>query len=142
MDRVFTLCLSAVFSTKDATGQARNSTSGLPHVGLPISASKAAPRVTLKNSRSKASQAEIEELLSQIGRDLKPWQESGVSLEMVEKAYCTEEIGESMRFQVEPTALFSPSRLYLRRHLLELSQIVKLLPCPTITPDQETHPKA
>lgn len=54
--------------------------------------------------RSKATEAEIDQLLSQASRDLEPWKESGISLEMVEKAYCTEEIFESMRFQVEPRA--------------------------------------
>ena len=39
-------------------------------------------------------------MLAQVGRDLESWKESGITLEMVEKAYCTEEIIESMRIQV------------------------------------------
>ena len=49
-----------------------------------------------KDSRSKATEEEAEELLAQAGQDLEPWKESGITLEMVEKAYCTEEIFESM----------------------------------------------
>lgn len=64
------------------------------------SSSQPEPRILAKDTSSRATKEEIEQLLSQIGRDLTPWKESGISLEMVEKAYCTEEIGESMRFQV------------------------------------------
>jgi len=54
-----------------------------------------------RDTRSKATEAEIGELLSQVGRDLEPWKGSGgISLEMVEKVYCMESVGESMRIQV------------------------------------------
>ena len=43
---------------------------------------------------------EVGELLAQVDRDLEPWKESGITLEMVEKAYCTEAIADSMRIQV------------------------------------------
>lgn len=52
------------------------------------------------DTKSKATTEEVAELLSQIERDLAPWKHSGISLEMVEKAYCTEELDTSMRFQV------------------------------------------
>ena len=79
----------------------RNNTSGLLRTTLFGASSKAGgQKLTAKDTSSKATKAEVEQLLSQIGRDLAPWKESGISLEMVEKAYCTEEIGESMRFQV------------------------------------------
>ena len=39
-------------------------------------------------------------MLAQVGRDLEPWKEAGITLEMVEKAYCTENLSESMRIQV------------------------------------------
>ena len=53
-----------------------------------------------RDSKKKATEEEVEELLAQVGRDLEPWKESGITLEMVEKAYCTEDISESMRIQV------------------------------------------
>ena len=56
--------------------------------------------ITRKDTSSKATEAEVQELLSQVGRDLEPWKESGISLEMVEKVYCMESVGESARFQV------------------------------------------
>ena len=59
-----------------------------------------APGFKPKDSKSKATEEEVEELLAQVGRDLEPWKQSGITLEMVEKAYCTEEIFESMRIQV------------------------------------------
>lgn len=58
--------------------------------------------VKVKEMRSRATPTEIQQLLSQVSRDLAPWKESGITLEMVEKAYCTEEIIESMRIQVGP----------------------------------------
>lgn len=61
---------------------------------------KSLPRITRKDHRSKATEAEVLELLAQVGRDMEPWKTSGISLEMVEKAYCMESIGESMRIQV------------------------------------------
>ena len=42
----------------------------------------------------------MRELLAQVGRDLEPWRESGITLQMVEKNYCTEAIDWSMRIQV------------------------------------------
>ena len=53
-----------------------------------------------KDRKSKATKEEVGELLAQVGRDLEPWKESGITLEMVEKAYCTEAIADSMRIQV------------------------------------------
>ena len=52
--------------------------------------------------RSKASPHEVKQLLAQVGRDLQPWQQSGITQEMVERAYCSWDInGESMRVQVK-----------------------------------------
>ena len=42
--------------------------------------------------------AQYQKLLSQIGRELSPWQDSGITLEMVERAYCTN-YEKSFRFQ-------------------------------------------
>ena len=58
-----------------------------------------------RDGKSKATEEEIEELLAQVGRDLEPWRDSGITLEMVEKGYCTEDISESMRIQVSVSSL-------------------------------------
>ena len=51
--------------------------------------------------RSKASPHEVMQLLAQVSRDLQPWNQSGITQEMVERAYCSWDInGESMRVQV------------------------------------------
>lgn len=50
-------------------------------------------------SESRATKAEIRELLSQVARDLEPWKD-GISLEMVERLYCVPESVDTLRFQV------------------------------------------
>lgn len=87
---------------RHASGDGKNNTSSSVHANTHRNGGST-PKVVLKDTRSRATQAEVDGLLSQIARDLKPWKESGISLEMVEKAYCTEEISESMRFQVTCT---------------------------------------
>lgn len=47
-----------------------------------------------------ATADEVRKLLSQVAKDLKPWKESGITLEMVERAYCSVDGGEGMRIQV------------------------------------------
>ena len=54
---------------------------------------------------SRASKREVKELLARVSRDLEPWRESGITLQMVEKNYCTKAIDWSMRIQV----LLSPT---------------------------------
>ena len=52
--------------------------------------------------RSKASAHEVTQLLAQVSKDLQPWNQSGITQEMVERAYCSWDInGESMRVQVK-----------------------------------------
>jgi len=55
----------------------------------------------MQSQGSRAGREEVEELLLQVGRDLEPWRESGITLQMVEKNYCTEAIDWSMRIQVD-----------------------------------------
>ena len=54
-----------------------------------------------KRTGSQASEEEIAQLLSQIKRDLTPWQK-GISLEMVERLYCIEASSLTTRIQVLP----------------------------------------
>ena len=47
-----------------------------------------------------ATPEEVNRLLSSIDRELEPWRQAGVTLEMVERAYCLEAMTEGMRVQV------------------------------------------
>lgn len=49
---------------------------------------------------SQATAKEIEQLLSNIERELKPWAKSGITLEMVERVYCFSTWTASLRLQV------------------------------------------
>jgi len=56
-----------------------------------------------EGQNSQATAKEIEKLLSNVELELRPWAKSGITLEMVERAYCLTERTDSMRFQVLPT---------------------------------------
>lgn len=47
--------------------------------------------------------AQYHQLLGQIHVDLAPWQDSGITVDMVERSYCTN-FEESFRFQVQSLA--------------------------------------
>ena len=57
--------------------------------------------VTRKKKASRGFDEDLDRLLSQVERDLEPWKESGISIDMVEKAYCTKHISASVRIQVD-----------------------------------------
>ena len=105
---------SATYRRFLPSGNKKNNTQSFLRSALFGPDSQLQPRILAKDVRSKATKEEVDGLLSQIGRDLAPWVESGISLKMVEKAYCSEEIGESMRFQV--TLLFE-STFCIQTHL-------------------------
>ena len=55
-----------------------------------------------------ATPEEVNRLLSSIDRELEPWKQAGITLEMVERAYCLEATTEGMRVQVHSIFLSSP----------------------------------
>ena len=61
---------------------------------------------TPQRSASKATHAEVQELLSVAARELEPWQD-GVTLEMVERLYCVPEATDTMRIQARPSHRFA-----------------------------------
>ena len=74
-------------------------------------------RAKTHSQGSRANRKEVRELLAQVGRDLEPWRESGITLEMVEKNYCTEAIDWSMRIQVVALCLIQIRGLKLVPHV-------------------------
>ncbi len=44
--------------------------------------------------------ANAKALLSQLSHEFEPWRETGITLAMVEKAYCSRSVADSMRIQV------------------------------------------
>ena len=53
-----------------------------------------------RKTAEQASPAVVRKLLSALARDFEPWKESGITLEMVEAAYCIKDADASMRIQV------------------------------------------
>ena len=79
---------------------------------------------TPQRSASKATHAEVQELLSVAARELEPWQD-GVTLEMVERLYCVPEATDTMRIQARS---LSPLCQHLCNIWMELVFLVAIFP--------------
>lgn len=78
---------------------------------------------------SRATAKEIEKLLSNIEVELRPWAKSGITREMVERAYCLSRWTASTRVQIKNNRLYAtpPDHVFQSRERTILLQLVHLL---------------